>query len=221
MENLSREPDAFIRPAPSGNTLGGVARKTRESVIACEAAGYDIIFVETIGVGQSEITVRSMVDFFLLLLLPGEGDELQGLKKGTVELADTIVVNKADGDNVKPAEITKRQYEQAIHYIRQATKGWQTVVTTSSALDGTGIGNIWKTILEFQERGKQTGIFYERRKEQQISWFRSLIKDNLLDIFYTDKQIRAELPELENKIKNNQIAVSKAANMLIQLFLRK
>jgi LAO/AO transport system kinase len=221
MENLSREENAFIRPAPSGDTLGGVARKTRESLIACEAAGYDVIFVETIGVGQSEITVRSMVDFFLLLLLPGEGDELQGIKKGTVELSDAIIINKADGNNLKLAELTKHQYEQAVHYIRRATKGWQTPVGTASALDGSGIDKIWGIILEFEQQTKRTGIFNERRREQQIAWFHSLIKENLLDAFYSNEQIKNELSHLENEIKNNEIAVSKAANMLIQLFLKK
>ncbi len=221
MENLSREENAFIRPAPSGDTLGGVARKTRESLIACEAAGYDIILIETIGVGQSEITVRSMVDFFLLMLLPSEGDELQGIKKGTVELADAILVNKADGDNIKNAELTKHQYEQAVHYIRQATKGWDTVVALASALNDTGIEQLWDIVKKFEQNTKTSNIFYNRRKEQQLSWFRSLIENNLLDAFYADKRIKKEWRNWEDKIKNNEIAVSNAANILLQKFLGK
>lgn len=221
MENLARHKNAFIRPAPSGDNLGGVARKTRESIIACEAGGYDIIFVETIGVGQSEITVRSMVDFFLLILLPGEGDELQGLKKGTVELADTIVINKADSDNLKAASITKQQYQQAVHYILPATKGWDTKVLTASALNNININKIWDIIKEFEKMTKSSGIYYERRKEQRLSWFHSLLQDELFDIFYNNKNIKNILPKMEIKIKENNISVSTAVNELINIFLKK
>jgi LAO/AO transport system kinase len=221
MENLARLENAFIRPAPSGEALGGVARKTRESLIACEAAGYDIIIIETIGVGQSEITVRSMVDFFMLLLLPGEGDELQGLKKGTVELADAIIVNKADGNNIKAAEITKEQYRQAVHYISEATPGWKTLVTVASALKNSGIEDIWNSIKQFVDNTKKSGYFFIRRTNQQLDWFHSLLKDYLLEKFYNDDDIKTEIPKLEEAIKENSIAVSKAANSLIKQFLKK
>ncbi|MFW5662620.1 MAG: methylmalonyl Co-A mutase-associated GTPase MeaB [Bacteroidota bacterium] len=218
MEKLSREKNAFIRPSPSGGTLGGVARKTRETLLVCEAAGYDVILIETIGVGQSEITVRSMVDFFMLLLLPGSGDELQGIKKGVVELADTIVINKADGDYVKRANITKNSYIQALRLLSPATKGWQTQVYTASAETGKGIGDVWSGINDFLENTKQSGIFDRRRKEQMLEWFHSMIDDRLKAIFFENDKIKDALKSKEKEIISGDITPTLAVESLIDIF---
>jgi LAO/AO transport system kinase len=164
MELLSREENAYIRPSPSAGTLGGVARKTRETILACEAAGYNVILIETVGVGQSEITVRSMVDFFLLVLIPGSGDELQGIKKGVVEISDMIAINKADGDNIPYANLTKSAYQQAIGMLQSATDGWKTLVKTFSALEQKGIADIWTDINSFVDLTKLNGAFDKRRQ---------------------------------------------------------
>ena len=219
MEKLSRHPNSFIRPSPSGDALGGVARKTRESIYACEAAGYDIIIIETIGVGQSEIVVRSMVDFFLLILMPGEGDELQGIKKGTVELADAIIINKADGDNLKLAELTKNQYAQALHYTRQATEGWDTKILTASAIEETGIKDIYDLILTFVQQTQSSQQFHERRNKQLVNWLHAMINSRLADIFYTNENIKSQLSHYQKQILNGEITVSNAVNLLMDSFL--
>lgn len=218
MDNLAKESNSFIRPSAAGSTLGGVAKKTRESIIACEAAGFDIILIETVGVGQSEITVRSMVDFFLLLIAPGGGDELQGIKKGTVEIADALLINKCDGDNLKLAELTKNQYQQALHYIRQATEGWNTQVLTGSSLEEKGLNDVWDVIQLFVQNTKRSNVFTQRRKEQLLSWFHSLLVDELMKTFYQNEKIAAEITNLEQSITENKISVSSAVNKLIQMY---
>jgi LAO/AO transport system kinase len=218
MEELSRRPNAFIRPSPSGGTLGGVARKTRETMLIFEAAGYDIIIVETIGVGQSEITVRSMVDFFLLLLIPGAGDELQGIKKGVVELADAIIINKADGDNVRRAKIARDEYSRALHYLSPKTKGWQTEVYTASALKGEGIESIWDVIKKYQEITSANGYFEENRRTQAMQWLHSMLQEKLSGLFFSNKEVKKILPEVEKGVLNGTLPATQAAWKLLSIF---
>jgi LAO/AO transport system kinase len=215
MGRLANHPNAFIRPSPSGGVLGGVARKTRESILLCEAAGFDVVFVETVGVGQSEVLVRSMVDFFLLLILPGGGDELQGFKKGSVELADAIVINKADGDNLNLAKITQREYRQAIHYLSNATESWETKILLASALNNVGIKEVWEIIQEFKEKTTKSGIFQVRRREQTLEWFYSLIKETLLNSFFQHPKVANILPELEEKIFTGKLTPTLAVEQLM------
>ncbi|MCF8239891.1 MAG: methylmalonyl Co-A mutase-associated GTPase MeaB [Melioribacteraceae bacterium] len=221
MEKLSREPNCFIRPSPSGGTLGGVTRKSRETILACEAAGYDVILVETVGVGQSEITVRSMVDFFLLVMIPSGGDELQGIKKGVIELADALLINKSDGDLRNKANIAKADYSNALHYIMPATKGWQTRAHLCSALEGTGISEIWEMIKKFEEITKENGVFENRRKDQAVEWMSRMIENELLDKFYNDSKIREKLPVIKEKILNGNLWATAAAESLLKEFWNK
>lgn len=217
MEKLAKEENCFIRPSPSGGTLGGVARKTRETITLCEAAGYDIILIETVGVGQSEITVRSMVDFFLLVLIPGGGDELQGIKKGVIELTDAVLINKADGKNEQLAKLSKSEYANALHYIQHATKGWQTKALTCSALKGKGIKEIWEMIQEFEKATKESGIFFQRRKEQSLEWVFRMVEDGLKDSFYNHPKVKEELPKLKEKILEGKLPATTAAEYLLNL----
>ena len=192
MEQLSREPNAFIRPSPSGGTLGGLTRKSRETLLLCEAAGYDTILVETVGVGQSETTVRSMVDFFLLVVLTGAGDELQGMKKGVMELADAIVVNKADGDNKQRAMITRAEYERILQFLRQATENWTTHAYTCSAYTGAGIMELWNDVIEaFMKQGWGNGVLAERRKQQTLSWVYTMLKNICIICFIVRQPLLA------------------------------
>lgn len=218
MEKLSREENAFIRPSPSSGTLGGVARKTRETITLCEAAGFDVIIIETVGVGQSEITVRSMVDFFLLVLIPGAGDELQGIKKGVVELADAIAINKADGENEKKANIAKADYSNALHYLMPATKGWETKVSTTSAIYETGIEELWNVILEFERLTKDTGVFYHRRKQQAVDWMNRMVEDVLKESFFANKSVKDLLPILKNQIQEGKILPTVAVEKLMEVY---
>lgn len=218
MEELTRNDNAFIRPSPSGGTLGGVAAKTRESIIVCEAAGYDVILIETIGVGQSEIAARSMVDFFLLILLPGEGDELQGIKKGSVELSDLIVINKADGDNIQLAEITRHHYELALHYTLPATDGWNTPVLTSSAKEGRGFEDIWNSVLEYEKNTKKNGNFQKRRNEQALDYFKTYLSDMIRENFYSHPEIKSNLKTFEQSVLNGKLNASLAAQKIFELF---
>ena len=205
MEHLSRNEKAFIRPSPSACNLGGVARKTRESMLLCEAAGFDVILIETVGVGQNEVTVRSMVDFFLLILIAGAGDELQGIKKGVIELADAILINKADGENIYHAELSKTQYNNALHYLPNATMGWKTQVYTCSAIEKTGIDNIWTVINNFIKYTKSLKLFEERRLLQTKEWFETMLEEAILNKFYQNTSIKENLPIIINQIINNQI----------------
>lgn len=217
MEKLAKEENCFIRPSPSGGNLGGVARKTRETITLCEAAGYDVILIETVGVGQSEITVRSMVDFFLLVLIPGGGDELQGIKKGVIELTDAVLINKADGKNEQLANLSKSEYANALHYIQHATKGWQTRALTCSALTGKGVPDLWKIIKDFEKLTKESGVFESRRKEQAIEWVFRMVEDGLKESFYNHPKVKEELPKLKEQILNGKLPATTAAELLLKL----
>jgi len=218
MEKLSRRADCFIRPSPSGGTLGGVTRKTRETMLLCEAAGYDVILVETIGVGQSEVTVRSMVDFFLLVLIAGAGDELQAIKRGVMEIADAVLVNKADGNNKTRAEASRGEYAMALKYLPAATRGWETEAHTCSALTGEGIPEIWKVVKDFEKATQESGVFQERRNRQSVDWVFTMIEDYLKENFYTDPSVKAKIPEMEKNITNRTILPTTAAEELLKAF---
>jgi LAO/AO transport system kinase len=221
MEQLARNPRAFIRPSPSGGKLGGVHRKTRETMIVCEAAGFDVILVETVGVGQSEVIVRDMVDFFMLLVLTGAGDELQGMKKGIMELADSVIVNKADGPNEQAAKKTKEEYNRILHFLQPATKGWQTVALTSSALYNKGIAEIWNNISSFVSNTEQSGIFVDRRRTQTREWLNDMIIDQLQASFFHHPAIKLLLPKIENEVISGSKPVASAVEELFQTFFKE
>lgn len=218
MQKLSRESNCFIRPSPSGGTLGGVARKSRETMMLCEAAGCDVILVETVGVGQSETTVRSMVDFFMLVVLTGAGDDLQGIKKGIMELADAIVVNKADGDNLERAKVTQGEYERMVEFIRPATEGWKTHAYRCSALKKTGLLELWAVMREFEKVTKQSGAFENRRQRQIIAWVKTMIDEHLHNLFYEDPVIKGRLPEVRAAVLAGVVSPSQAVAELIKTF---
>lgn len=218
MQKLSREPNCFIRPSPSGGTLGGVARKSRETMMLCEAAGCNVILVETVGVGQSETTVRSMVDFFMLVVLTGAGDDLQGIKKGIMELADAIVVNKADGDNLERAKVTQGEYERMVEFIRPATEGWKTHAYRCSALKKTGLLELWAVMREFERVTKQSGAFENRRQRQIIAWVKTMIDEHLHNLFYEDPVIKGRLPEVKAAVLAGVVSPSQAVAELIKTF---
>ena len=218
MEQLARDEKAFIRPSPSGGTLGGVARKTREAILLFEAAGYDVVLVETIGVGQSEIVVRSMVDFFLLILIAGAGDELQGIKRGVMEIADAIVVNKADGDNIEKASRARAEYEQAVHYLQPATPGWQTKAYAVSALQNTGITELWALIESFRQLTVENSEFKKRRREQSRQWLHSMLEERIKALFYQNPDVKQQLPLMEAAVMNGEIPATQAAWKLLQIF---
>ena len=218
MELLSRNKNAYIRPSPSGGVLGGVARKSRETMLVCEAAGFDVIFVETVGVGQSEITVRSMVDMFLLLQIAGAGDELQGMKKGVMECSDLIVVNKADGDNILRANAARAEYERILHYLHPSTEGWITKALTCSALTGEGIETLWNTISRFHETTLESGVFRRRRERQSIEWVHAMIEEQLKRDFFNHKSVRMNLPIVERMVVTGQISPTAAVLKLFKLF---
>lgn len=216
MEDLSRHPNAFIRPSPSGGTLGGVAAKTRESLLLCEAAGFDVVLVETVGVGQSEVSVRSMVDFFLLLQIAGAGDELQGIKKGVIEMADAIVVNKADGENVPRANLARVEYSRVLHFLQPFTPGWTPRALTCSAIQGDGILEVWDEIERFRHHLEEKGIFAARRREQNLQWFHTLLREAVLGQFHTRPDVVARLPALESRVAAGQCPVIEAVEELLR-----
>lgn len=218
MGTLSRRPEAFIRPSPAGGTLGGVARKSRETMLMCEAAGYDIILIETVGVGQSETTVRSMVDFFMLVVLTGAGDELQGIKKGIMELADAIVINKADGDNLVKAQVARGEYERMIEYIRPATPGWPTHAYLCSAVKHTGLQELWEVIQVFQRMTAESGVFRKRRDGQLLDWMNSMIDEHLHNLFFEDPVITGRMPEVRDAVLAGTISPTQAVAELIGMF---
>lgn len=217
MEQLCRHPNAFIRPSPAGKTLGGVARKTRETMLLCEAAGFDVIIVETVGVGQSEVAVRSMVDFFLLLILPGAGDELQGIKKGIVENADAVLVTKADGVNQLKAEQARQEYATALHYLAPATPRWQPPVAVCSALTGQGIGEFWQLVGRFYAELEPAGIITARRREQATQWLHDLIREELEARFYHCGPVRQARAEVEAALLRGELTAPQAAQILLGL----
>ena len=218
MEKLAADPDAFIRPSPAGGTLGGVARKTRETILLFEAAGYDVILVETVGVGQSEVMVRSMADFFLLLLIAGAGDELQGIKKGVVELADAIVINKADGPGKLAAESARGEFERVLHYLRPATEGWQTPAVTCAAGAGEGVAELWQMVEDFVATTRQSGVFARRRAEQERAWVRALVNEGIEGIFNAQPEVAAHRDELEEQVVRGELPATTAAQRLLDLF---
>ncbi|WP_459211688.1 methylmalonyl Co-A mutase-associated GTPase MeaB [Aquimarina rhabdastrellae] len=218
MESLVRSDHAFIRPSPSGKSLGGVAQKTRESIILCEAAGYDIIIVETVGVGQSETAVHSMVDFFLLLKLAGAGDELQGIKRGIIEMADAIVINKADGDNINRAKHAKNQFNKALHLYPPTESNWIPKVLTCSGLQHEGILDIWKLIKEYVGLTQSNQYFEHRRKQQNEFWLIQTIEDQLKNAFYEHPKVHTTLQELTTQLKQNKITPFAAAHSLLNLY---
>ena len=216
---LTRKPDAFNPPKPSGGTLGGVTRKTRESIIVCEAAGYDVILVETVGVGQGEFAIRGMVDFFLLLVLTGAGDELQTMKKGIMELPDLVVVNKADGDNVKNAERARHEYNQILHFLTSYTRGWETKAVTASAIQEKGIEEIWDTVTAFLDITMKSGVFEKRRQLQQKEWLYEMIQEQLKHHFFQHHSIKGTMPVLEQEVISGKRPVSGSVKELIAAFL--
>jgi LAO/AO transport system kinase len=218
MEQLAKNPRAFIRPSPSGGKLGGVHRKTRETMLLCEAAGFDVILIETVGVGQSEVIVREMVDFFMLVVLTGAGDELQGMKKGIMELADGIFVNKADGENKANAEKTKEEYNRILHFLQPATKGWETKAYTCSALFHEGIENMWKVVKDFEQKTKATGVFDDRRRAQTKEWLNTMIIDQLQFNFFYHPVVKELLPKYENEIIAGERTVTSAVELLFQQY---
>ncbi|WP_298313653.1 methylmalonyl Co-A mutase-associated GTPase MeaB [uncultured Aquimarina sp.] len=217
MESLVRSPKAFIRPSPSGSSLGGVAQKTRESIILCEAAGYDVIIIETVGVGQSETAVHGMVDFFLLLKLAGAGDELQGIKRGIIEMADAIVINKADGDNLKPAREAKNQFRKALHLYPLAESSWSPEVLVCSALKNTGIDEIWELILRYLEVSSNNGYFEKNRIQQNKFWLLQTIEEQLKNSFYNHPTIKKALSNQIEAIQQHKITPFAAARYLLSL----
>jgi LAO/AO transport system kinase len=220
MEKLIQHENAFVRPSPTGGCLGGVARKSRETLLLCEAFGFDVILMETVGVGQSEVTVRSMVDFFLLVLISGAGDELQGIKKGVIELADAIVVNKADGDNKRRARMAKAEYNRVLSFLNPFTEGWKTKALTASALTGEGIPEIWNVIQEFRQNTQASGVFERRRQEQNLDWMRGLIDEALRRQFFSDDNMKEKLEGISGAVARGEIPPVKAVESLMTDWIR-
>jgi LAO/AO transport system kinase len=220
MPRLSAAAEAFIRPSPSGASLGGVARRTREALLVCEAAGYDVVIVETVGVGQSEVAVASMVDFFLVLMLAGAGDELQGIKKGVLELADALAINKADGDNRDRATLAAAQYRSALTLFRHATPSWDPPVVTVSALEARGMDEVWSIVERHRAKLGATGELAAKRREQQKAWLWSMIEEGLKHHFLGRDDVRRLLPELEADVASAELTPTQAARRLLDLLRR-
>jgi len=218
MNKLSINDDAFVRPSPSSGTLGGVAKATRETIILCEAAGYDTILIETVGVGQSETEVKSMVDFFLLLMLAGAGDELQGIKRGIMEIADAIVINKADGNNIDKANSAVQVYKNAAHLFPANENDWIPKIGICSAIENTGIAKIWGIIENYIQVTQSNNSFYTNRRFQSKFWLNHTINALIKELFYTDKKIKNRLRELEIKVMDGKISPFKAAKELLYYF---
>ncbi len=217
MEELVKEKNAFIRPSASGETLGGVARKTRETIILCEAAGFDVILIETVGVGQSETAVHSMTDYFLLLKLAGAGDELQGIKRGIMEMADCIIINKADGENLKAAKLAKTEFNRALHLYPEKESGWTPKTLLASALKNEGIAEIWEVISNYFEAVKTNGYFQHKRKEQNKFWLMQTIESRLKSEFYEKPSVKKELDTQLKALEENKTTPFEAAEKLLKL----
>ena len=218
MEELVKDANAYIRPSASGETLGGVARKTRETITLCEAAGFDTILIETVGVGQSETAVHSMVDFFLLLKISGAGDELQGIKRGIMEMADAIIINKADGDNIKKANLAKMEFNKALHLFPAKKSGWTPTTATCSALTHDGIPEVWETILKFIELTKANNYFFEKRAAQNQYWMLETINEQLKTNFYNHSKIQNLLDSTKKAVQNDEISPFAAAQLLLEKY---
>jgi len=218
MERLAVEPRAFIRPSPSRGHLGGVARRTRETILLCEAAGYRNILVETVGVGQSETAVRSMTDFFLLLMLAGAGDELQGMKRGIIEMLDGMAINKADGDNKRKAERARTEYASALHLFPASADGWTPRVMTCSSLTGEGIGEVWEMVLEHRQLVEENGFLARRRSRQALEWMSELLMLGLEGSFRADRGVAARLPQLQEEVRRGAVTPFAASRELLRIF---
>ncbi|WP_303310496.1 methylmalonyl Co-A mutase-associated GTPase MeaB [Hymenobacter sp. BT730] len=217
MNQLAAHPHAYIRPSPAGRSLGGVTRSTREAMLLCEAAGHDVIFVETVGVGQSETAVHGMVDFFLLLMLAGAGDELQGIKKGIMEMADAVVITKADGANEIPARRARTEYQNALHLFPLAPSGWSPVVTTSSAVTGAGVPEVWQLLETYCAQTQASGYFRQRRQEQHLHWLHETIRQGLEDQFYARPEVLAHLAGIRQQVLEGRKSAFGAAAELLAL----
>jgi LAO/AO transport system kinase len=217
MARLANDPNAFIRPSPASGTLGGVAAKTRETMLLGEAAGYDVVLVETVGVGQSEMAVADMTDFFLVLMLPGAGDELQGLKKGVVELADMIAVNKADGDNIGRAKAAAAEYRAALHILAPRSPHWSPPVITYSALTGDGIAELWARVIEHRERLTASGEFAARRGEQQVKWMWEMLEERLFAPLRSQRALKAAVPRIEAEVAAGRLAPNAAVEQIVDM----
>jgi LAO/AO transport system kinase len=217
MARLSASNDAFIRPSPSAGTLGGVAAKTREAMLLCEAAGFGVVLVETVGIGQSETAVCDMTDFFLALMLPGAGDELQGIKKGLVELADMIAVNKADGDNIARANAAAAEYRAALHILSPRSEHWHPPVVTYSALTGSGIAELWQKVLDHRKAMQASGEFATRRREQQVKWMWSMLEERWRSRLRADATIRSRVRQAETAVADGKMTPAVAADQIAQL----
>ncbi len=218
MTELSRNSNAFVRPSPSGKSLGGVAQKTRETIILCEAAGYDVVLVETVGVGQSETAVHGMVDFFLLLKLSGAGDELQGIKRGIIEMADAIVINKADGDNIKKAKLAEVDFKRALQLYPPKENGWLPVVRSCSAIQNTGITEVWEVIESYLQKATETGYLAQKRSDQNEYWLLQTIEERLKTDFFNHPKIKEQLTIVTEKVMRNERSPFRAAEELLQLW---
>ena len=217
MARLAMDPNAFVRPSPTSGTLGGVAAKTRETMLTCEAAGYDVIMVETVGIGQSETAVADMTDFFLVLMLPGAGDELQGLKKGIVELADMIAINKADGDNIARARIAAAEYRAALNILKPQSETWSPPVVTFSALTGDGIAELWAQVVAHKEKMSATGELAARRREQQVKWMWTMLEERLTARLRSDPAVRGKLKAAEAAVAAGKLAPTLAVEEIAAL----
>ena len=218
MGALTASDDVYIRPSPTSGTLGGVARTTRETIVLCEAAGFDTILVETVGVGQSEVTVRSMVDFFLLLALAGAGDELQGIKRGIVEMADAIAINKADGENRSAAKDARAEYERALHLLGETDSGWDPLVLTCSGQTGDGIDEVWQAVEDYQSKMQASGYFDEQRQRQARHWMYQTIEQRLQDDFFSNADVQAERDEIEDAVLDGELSSFAAAEKLLSMY---
>ncbi|WP_044200490.1 methylmalonyl Co-A mutase-associated GTPase MeaB [Flammeovirga sp. OC4] len=218
MEELSNDPLAYVRPSAAGSALGGVNHKTRETMLLCEAAGFDVILIETVGVGQSETTVKGIVDFFLLLMLAGAGDELQGIKRGIMEMADAIAITKCDGDNVHRGKMARASYQNALHLFPPAESGWAPKVMTCSSVQNEGLDEILENILKFEKEMKEKGFFQSNRQSQNLHWMHETIDNHLKRAFYTNESVEGNLNHLENQVIQNKLPAIAGARKLLELF---
>ncbi len=217
MEKLSHHPDAFVRPSPSGGTLGGVAARTREVILICEAAGFDVVLIETVGVGQSETAVAAMADFFLVLMLAGAGDEIQGIKKGVLELADALVINKADGDNIHRAEKAQKELQAAMHLLRPASMNWSPPVLTCSAAKNKGLDAVWETIVTHRKTLEKSGELAAKRRRQAVDWMWALVDEGLKERLYSHPAVQSNLPRIETAVAQGEIEAVLAAQKVLAL----